>query len=563
MPFPSTTLSDNQFSSLGHIDSSSFLADEHHLAMPQKSPKVLFLSDSYLQGICWAAFHLSLIRNLAAVSESLLAIRTNSFFKIATTTPYSESHLSTVIAAITKFKPDIVFSVNRCGLTPAVLQVIPANTRIITLFIDFADRCPEEFKRFDKRDFIWGTGIGALRDNFISKYQDVLSKDQVEFTLWCSDTAVFRPMGSQRDIDVCFVGTAFPVKSLSDLFNVASNSTHNLQILIDLYFEYRKQGGFDLAQALVLRGFDYGKIVEEWALQILTTDSHLQAIFADQISSEQRINCLSVLQDLKLEIYGEPQSTWLELIFTINANLLNSFKFKTIREESELVGLYNRSKINLNIQHDHARDCGLAIRVFDSFASKTLLVTHAISNVPLASLGFIDGEDYVSYSSLEELKEKCAYFVKNNHERERITESAFRKLLAAHTLRHRMSTIFAKAGFPDIAEQLLSFTDGQVDAGQTAEKIFCLDDFVQEEKIGKDYSLMLREDERFDFDSYLNPGELAIQFNAFRMVIPLYEIPIPGMFKRAGIQFLKYGAIALHKLGKLCRLPFSFAKIPD
>jgi hypothetical protein len=216
----------------------------------------------------------------------------------------------------------------------------------------------------------------------------------------------------------------------------------------------------------------------------------------------------------------------------------------------------------LNIQHDHARDCGLAIRVFDSFASKTLLVIHEISRTALTSLGFVENEDYISYSSLNDLKDKCTFFAKNDYERERITESAYKKLISAHTLRHRMSSVFAKAGFVNIAAHLSALTDENIMSQLISENVFCLDEFPQEEKLGKDYSPLL-EEETFTFNSHLAPGELAMQFDNSRIVLPLYSISMPKILKLMTKQIVKYTVQITYGLARLCKWPISLMKVPD
>lgn len=368
-----------------------------------------------------------------------------------------------------------------------------------------------------------------------------MSEEQIEFTLWCSDTSVFKPLGLDRNVDVCFIGTAFSVHSLSELINSISNDKENLQILIGLYLEYRRQYIFDLAKELCLRGFNYSR-VEDRHLRTVTTNSQLQAIFADQLSSEMRINCLAALADTKLEIYGEPQSTWLELICSTNANLLPRFKFRAVREEEDLIRIYNQSKIGLNVQHDHARDCGLSIRVFDMMATKTLLITQSLSKTPLQSLGFVEGEDFISYTSPEDLRQKCVYYLKNDHEREAITESAFRKLKAGHTLRHRLAHVFSKAGLPKVAEHYLGLSDESVTDASCEAKIIFLDHFSKNDENQSRLENKLA--------SSLAPNELAVELNSFRMRISLNAIPAPRWLKRAGKSFLRQTVRVLSRLGR-------------
>ncbi len=546
-------------SSTIQIDSERLNEEERFNPVQVKTlPKILFLSDSYLEEVCWGTFYLSIIRNLAAVSDNLLAVRTNSYFHGASTKPLSAEHLSIVSNAITRFKPDIIFSINHSGLTNETLQVIPENAKIITLFIDFYGRCPEELRSFSKRDFIWSTGLGAIQKNFISEYKDILHEDQLAFTLWGADTSVFRPLALKRDIDISFVGSAFNTRPLSDLISSLSPSPKNRQILIDLYFDHRKKYVFDLVKELTLRKFDFSQ-ADDKLLRTLTTNSKLQNIFADQISAEQRIGCLSALQDMNIEIYGEPQTTWLELICAYDGRLLSNFKFKAIYKDSELSRIYNQSKIGLNVQIDHARDCGLSFRAFDIMACQALLMTPALSKAPLESLGFKDGEDFISFATPEDLRQKCEYFLAHTDQREPIIQSAFLKLQAAHTLRHRLATVFSKANLPIVSQHFLALSDNDISDQLYNTKIWFLDHFDKERKIGRDFDPQAS----FNIDNNLHADELAIQFNSFRLRIPVNSIPIPKWLKPLVKQFLKQSVRTIGRLGQITNRPVSLIKLPD
>ncbi len=521
-----------------------------------RPPKIVFLSDCYLENVCWGTFYLSIIRTLAAASDSLLAVRTNSFFHGASTEFISSEHMSAVVRSISKFKPDVVFSINHSGLTKETLKVIPATAKIITLFIDSPDRCPEELRSFNKRDFIWGTGMGAIRDNFISTYKNVLSEDQIEFTLWGADTAVFKPQGFERDIDVAFVGSAYTIRPFSELLNAVSIDPKNRQILVELYLEHRKTYVFDLVKELGLRKFNFGNL-DNKTLRTLTTNSSLQTIFADQISSEQRISCLSALRDMNIEIYGEPQAAWVDLISGYDGSLLSRFKYKAVHDDAELARIYNTSKIGLNVQIDHAREWGLSFRVFDIMACGALLMTPSLSKNPLSSMGFKDGEDYISFDTPEDLRRKCKYYVEHEQERERITKSALVKLRKAHTFRHRLTTVFAKAGLPELAQQFCDLADEDINEQLYDTKIWFLDLFGKDRKIGRDFDPRTR----YEIDHNIPAGQLDVQLNSFRMSLVTDSIPMPRVLKYMVRQFIKYSVSALVWLAQKGKWKIALTKL--
>lgn len=484
-------------------------------------PRILFLSDCYLEKVCWGTFYLSIMRNLAAISSNLLAIRTNSFLQNASITPLSTAHLNTMLKAIKAFKPDIVFSLNHSGIFDETLKVIPEQAKIITLFIDFYGRCPEELRNFNNRDFVWSTGLGSIRDNFISDYRNVLSQEQMFFSLWGSDTSVFYPQSLYRDINICFVGSAFDTNGFAALINALSNDPSNLQIFIDVYQTHRKSYIFNLVKELTYRNFDFNKVTEHY-LRTVTTNSRLQNLFADQISAEERMRYLSALHDLNIQIYGEPIKRWLDLICASDGRLLSNFQFNALYDDLELAKVYNRSKIGLNIQIDHARDCGLSFRAFDIMACRTLLLTPDLSKKPLESLGFKAGQDFITYANIQDLKEKCQYYLENNSEREHITQSAFLKVQEGNTFRHRLSKVFEKAGLSNLAANIMNIPNSEINNELYQSKIFFLDHYGKERGFGQDFELS---------DSTSNtiyPDRLNIQFNTsvLQTSIPFYSLPL-------------------------------------
>lgn len=226
-------------------------------------------------------------------------------------------------------------------------------------------------------------------------------------------------------------------------------------------------------------------------------------------------------------------------------------------EDSELARLYNRSKIGLNVQIDHARDCGLSFRVFDIIACKALLMTPALSKTPLESIGFKDGEDFISFATSQELRKKCEYFLKHSDERERITQSAFIKLQVAHTLRHRLATVFSKAGLPEVAQHFCALSDEDINDQLYDTKIWFLDDFAKDHKIGRDFDPQIY----FDIENNLPAGDLAIQLNSFRLRVPVYSIPMPKWLKYLVKQFLKHGVLTIAWLGRISKYPISLTKL--
>ena len=300
-------------------------------------PRILVLADSWLPD-GWGPFHASLARLLQRIGSDVLLVRTNSFLAPMSSVPLSMWHLAALRHAVREYRPDLVFSINRCGLSPGVTETL-GDVPILSLFIDYYDRVPVELRQFSGNDVIWGTGTGRIREGFLAKYGDTLRDDQTIFTLWGSDTTVFRPDGRERDKDISFIGTAFGHAALVDLINAIRVDPEALRIFLDVYFAHRTGHLADLSAELVERGLDpaaFDPIVRE----VLERNEALQSIFADQISTEERTHYLAALADLDLRVYGDPERSWIDVILAVDARLLRRYSFRPVSAADELPAIY-------------------------------------------------------------------------------------------------------------------------------------------------------------------------------------------------------------------------------
>jgi spore maturation protein CgeB len=418
-------------------------------------PRVAFLSNSWLQGDNWGPFQRSLIDLLAPAVAGLLVVRVNSFLY-----PWSDVAISRLEARrfsklLEDYRPDLVFSINRAGLSGEVVRALPSTARLLTLFIDYYDRVPDSLKDFDRRDFVWGTGTGWLRDAFHEKYRRRLRPEQVEFTLWASDTNAFYDMGIERDLDIVFIASPLQQEPFSDLLTyINANHPGARDAFLDSYVAHRKHYIHDIVRELRRRGFATQTVSDQPYAAFLNDDWIMQTFMSDQISSEVRLKYLSALADFDLHLYGEPEALWIQFISMTNANLLRRYSFRPVTQQEELRSLYNRAKIGLNVQHHHASDAGLSMRVFDIMASGALLLTHRIAAAPLAELGYREDEHYAAFDGVEELRSQARSLLADDARRERLAAAGRELTHERHTLALRMAHVFERAGWPAIADTL-------------------------------------------------------------------------------------------------------------
>ena len=98
--------------------------------------------------------------------------------------------------------------------------------------------------------------------------------------------------------------------------------------------------------------------------------------------------------------------------------------------ETEMPYIFHNSKINLNIT-SKTIESGIPPRVFDILSCGGFCLTNY---QPEIAEYFVNGEDLVMYSSMEDLAIKVAYYLEHEDEREQIARNGYEKLKKNHDL---------------------------------------------------------------------------------------------------------------------------------
>ncbi len=103
----------------------------------------------------------------------------------------------------------------------------------------------------------------------------------------------------------------------------------------------------------------------------------------------------------------------------------------------EYVDAYNRGKIafNWSSQQD------LPARFWEGLAMKRMILTNRVPD--LKELEFVEGEDYVGFSTSDEAVEKALFYLAHDKEREKIAESGYKKV-QPHSYLERCKRILAQ-----------------------------------------------------------------------------------------------------------------------
>ncbi len=108
----------------------------------------------------------------------------------------------------------------------------------------------------------------------------------------------------------------------------------------------------------------------------------------------------------------------------------------------EMPKVFKGSKINLNISLKCIQT-GIPLRALDIMGSGGFLLSNY---QPELAEHFVDGEELVMYSSLEEAVDKCAYYLKHDGERLQIARNGYEKVRRMFTYEDRIQTMLKTAG---------------------------------------------------------------------------------------------------------------------
>ncbi len=104
---------------------------------------------------------------------------------------------------------------------------------------------------------------------------------------------------------------------------------------------------------------------------------------------------------------------------------------------TEMPKIFHLSKINLNMTIKPIQT-GLPLRIFDILGCGGFLMTNYQAELQEY---FEIGGDLEAYSSMEELADKCDYYLTHEDERKQIALNGYRKVCGQHTYPHRMKAM--------------------------------------------------------------------------------------------------------------------------
>jgi len=144
---------------------------------------------------------------------------------------------------------------------------------------------------------------------------------------------------------------------------------------------------------------------------------------------DKRVSYLKELTDFNLHIWGSKDWRQTELV---------NHYYGSIKPD-KVAGIYNQSKIVINIHYDKEPAEGVCSRPFEAAASGALIVSDVIRK-DIFNLFKVD-EEFVPFENSSDLKQKVKYYLEHQTERRKIAQAAYQRVIKEHTYYHRWQEI--------------------------------------------------------------------------------------------------------------------------
>lgn len=152
-----------------------------------------------------------------------------------------------------------------------------------------------------------------------------------------------------------------------------------------------------------------------------------------KLAEQERIQTLNALgKHFPVTIYTRSNTECLQKV-TVKSGV------KTL---TEMPFVFANSKINLNITMRPIQT-GLSLRVYDIMGCCGFLMTNYQAELPEY---FEIGKDLEAYGSMEELLDKCQYYLNHEEQRAAIARSGYEKVRQFHTYEKRIQSMIMEIG---------------------------------------------------------------------------------------------------------------------
>lgn len=164
-----------------------------------------------------------------------------------------------------------------------------------------------------------------------------------------------------------------------------------------------------------------------------------------KITQTERIALLSLIGEALPVIASGASIKWepLKLYTPESTPFLPKVKnMGTVHYLYEMPLVFRHSKINLNITLRSIQN-GIPLRAMDIMGAGGFLLTNYQNDF---NYHFVDGEDFVSFGSPEDMLDKMVYYLTHEEERQAIAKNGWEKVCAEHTYDKRIAEMLSISG---------------------------------------------------------------------------------------------------------------------
>ena len=331
-----------------------------------------------------------------------------------------------------------VFSIN---FNPAISEVCQ---KLNTLYVCWSVDCPvielfsASIRNTNNRIFLFD----------FMQYQ--------RFSRYNPDSIFYLPLGSNTDrlartvssinsddiakysSDISFVGSLYNEINPLNKLSLPSNAKEEIDSLISAQLSDRQSFFIEnaLSDTLIktIKGNSSGLPLDGF-VEPIDRYTIANLYIGMQLAEVERFETLSRLSnEFNINLYTKSDSSRLKKIH--NKGSAHTYNV--------MPKVFHLSKINLNITMRPIQT-GLSLRIYDVLGSGGFLITNYQAEIDEL---FEAGNDLVVYNTLDELVDKCHYYLTHDDERRQIALNGYHKVQQLHTcdqrVTHMIRTIFSK-----------------------------------------------------------------------------------------------------------------------
>ncbi|MEM6734294.1 MAG: glycosyltransferase, partial [Myxococcota bacterium] len=216
--------------------------------------------------------------------------------------------------------------------------------------------------------------------------------------------------------------------------SMALEAANHRRLVLELLAAEDSATDLDRVLAMQRRDFDryvVPELVEDHLSATARRDDALSVVqlVGELAAAEKRLELAARLAPIGLAVWGD--AGW---------EAVPGLDYRgSARHTVDLNRIYSSSVVNVDLSRIYQEDI-VTMRVFDVLACGGFVL--APHNAQLESL-FNVGTELDSYRSLDELYDKCRFYLRNRAKAERIGRLGRSRVLRDHTVRHRVKTMLA------------------------------------------------------------------------------------------------------------------------